>query len=121
MFAANRVAELLDTTKVSQGNYVSGIKNPADIVTQAINVDGLKRKEWLTGLAWLKQPGNEWLEQVILTFPLDEQNDQMVFSAKVEENKPMIQWENTFNFNRLVSTMAYVLRVFKNKNWQQKH
>ena len=37
----------------------------------------------------------------------------MVFSAKVEEKKPMIQWEQFSNFNRLVNTMAYVQRVFR--------
>ena len=45
-----------------------------------------------------------------LTFASDE---QMVFSAKVEEKKPMIQWERFSNFNRLVKTMAYVQRLFK--------
>ena len=37
----------------------------------------------------------------------------MVFSAKVEEKKPMIQWERFSNYNRLVNTMAYIQRVFK--------
>ena len=37
----------------------------------------------------------------------------MVFSAKVEEKKPVIQWENFKNFNRLVKKMAYVQRVFR--------
>ena len=112
VFCANRVAEILDTTNVSQWNHVSGIKNPADIGTRAINVDELKRSEWLTGPAWLKQRKNEWPEQVNLTFASDEQNDQMVFSAKVEK-KPMIQWERFSNFNRLVNTMAYVKRALK--------
>ena len=112
----NRVqqsAEILDTTNVSQWNHVSGINNPADIGTRAINVDELKRSEWLTGPAWLKQRENEWPEQVALTSASDEQNDEMVFSAKVEEKKPIIQWERFSNFNRLVNTMAYVQRVFK--------
>ena len=61
----------------------------------------------------MKQRENEWPEQVKLTFASDEQNDQMVFSAKVEERKLMIQWERFSNFNRLVNTMAYVQRVFK--------
>ena len=113
MFVANRVAEILNTTNVSQWNHVSGISNPADIVTRAINVDELKRNEWLTGPAWLKQRENEWPEQVNLTFASDEQNDQMVFSAKVEEKKLMIQWELFSNFNRLVNNMAYVQRVFR--------
>ena len=56
VFVANRVAEILDTTNVSQWNHVSGINNPADIGTRAINVDEYKRSKWLTGPAWLKQP-----------------------------------------------------------------
>ena len=112
VFVANRVAEILDTTNVSQWNHVSGINNPADIGTRAINVDELKRSEWLTGPAWLKQRENEWPEQLNLTFASDEQNDEMVFSANVEEKKPMIQWERFSSFNRLVNTMAYVQRVF---------
>ena len=112
VFVANRVAEILDTTNVSQWNHVSGINNPADIGTRAINVDELKRSEWLTGPAWLKQRENEWPEQLNLTIASDEQNDEMVFSAKVDEKKPMIQWERFSSFNRLVNTMAYVQRVF---------
>ena len=118
VFVAIRGAEILDTTNVSRWNHVSGINNPTDIGTRAINVDELKRNEWLTGPAWLKQPESEWPEQVNLTFASD---DQMVFSAKVKEKKPMIQWERFSNFSRLVNTMAYVQRVFKNTNRQQKH
>ena len=99
VFVANRVAEILDTTNVSQWNHVSGINNPADIGTRAINVDELKRSEWHTGPAWLKQRENQWPEQVNLTFASDEKNDQIVFSAKVEEKKPVIQWERFSNFN----------------------
>ena len=91
MFFANRVAEFLDITNVSKWNHVSGSNNPADIGTRAINVDELKRSEWLTGPAWLKQRKNEWPEQENLTFASDEQNNQMVFSAKVEEKKPINQ------------------------------
>ena len=113
VFVANRVAEILDTTNVSQWNHVSGINNPADIGTRAINVDELKRSEWLTGPAWLKQRENQWPEQLNLTFASNEQNDEIVFSAKVEEKKPMIQWKRFSNYNRLVNTMAYIQRVFK--------
>ena len=112
VFVANRVAEILDTTDVSQWNHVSGINSPADNGTRAINVDELMRSEWLIGPAWLKQRENEWPEQLNLTFASDGQNDEMVFSAKVEEKKPMIQWERFSNFNRLVNTMAYVQRAF---------
>ena len=108
MFVANRLAEIMD----SQWNHVSGINNPADIGTRAINVDELNRSEWLTGPAWLMQRENEWPKQVNLTFASEEQNVQIVFSAKFEEKKPMIQQERLSKFNRLVNTMAYVQCVF---------
>ena len=74
VFVANRVAEILDTTNASQWKHVSGINNPADNGTRAISVEELKRSEWLTGPAWLKQPEIEWPEQVNLVFAADKQN-----------------------------------------------
>ena len=113
VFVANRVADILDTFNVSQWNHMSGINNPADIGTRAIYVEELKRSECLYGPASLKQRENEWPEEVNSTLDSDEQNDQMVFSAKFEEKKLMIQCERFSNFNRLVITMAYVQRVFR--------
>ena len=48
VFVANRVAQILDTTDVSRWKHVSGINNPADIGTRAINIEELKRSEWPT-------------------------------------------------------------------------
>ena len=73
LFVANRVAEILDTSDVSQWN-VCGINNPVDIGTREINIEELKRSEWLTGPAWLKRPESEWPEQVNLIFASDEEN-----------------------------------------------
>ena len=109
---ANRVAEILDTTDVSQWKHVSGINNPADIGTRAINIEELKRSEWLTGPAWLKQPESEWPQQVNLIFASDEENiPSSVFMIQAEEKKAVIQWERFSNFNRLVNTVAYVQRA----------
>ena len=82
------------------------------MLTNLREANGSLRSEWL-GPAWLKQRENEWPKQLNLTFASDEQNDEIVFSAKVEEKKPMIQWERFSNCNRLVNTMAYKQRVFK--------
>ena len=112
VFVANRVAEILDTTDVSQWKHVSGINNPADIGTRAINIEELKRSEWLTGPAWLKRPESEWPEQVNLIFASDEENiPSSVFMIQAEEKKAVIQWERFSNFNRLVNTVAYVQRA----------
>ena len=74
LFVANRVVEILDTTDVSQWKHVSGINNPADIGTRAIDVEELKRSEWPTWLVWLKRPESEWPEQVNLILASDEEN-----------------------------------------------
>ena len=112
VFVANRVAEILDTTDVSQWKHVSSINNPADIGTRAINLEELKRSEWLTGPAWLKRPESEWPEQVNLIFASDEENiPSSVFMIQAEEKKTVIQWERFSNFNRLVNTVAYVQRA----------
>ena len=112
VFVANRVAEILDTTDVSQWKHVSGINNPADIGTRAINIEELRRSEWLTGPAWLKRPESEWPEQVNLVFASDEENiPASVFATQTEEKKAVIQWERFSNFNRLVNAVAYVRRA----------
>ena len=112
VFVANRVAEILDRTDVSQWKHVSGIINPADIGTRAINIEELKRSEWLTGPAWLKRPESEWPEQVDLIFASDEENiPSSVFMIQAEEMKAVIQWERFSNFNRLLKTAAYVQRA----------
>ena len=108
---ANRVTEILDTTDVLQWKHVSGINNPADIGTRAINIEELKRSEWLTGPAWLKRPESEWPEQVNLIFASDEEiKHSLVFMIQAEAKKAVIQWERFSNFNRLVSTVAFVQR-----------
>ena len=112
VFSANRVAEILDTTDVSQWKHVSGINNPADIGTRAINIEEPKRSECLTGPAWLKQPESEWPEQVNLVFASDEENiPASLFATQTEEKKAVIQWERFSNFNRLVNAVAYVRPV----------
>ena len=71
---------------------MSGINNPADIGTRAINVDELKRTEWLTGPAWLKQAKTEWLEQVNLVFAADEEKiPTSIFITQAEEKNPIVQ------------------------------
>ena len=91
---------------------MSGINNPADIGTRAINIEELKRNEWLTGPAWLKRPESEWPEQVNLVFASDEENiPSSFFMIQAEEKKSVIQWERFSNFNRLVNTVAYVQRA----------
>ena len=100
---------------------MSGINNPVDIGSRAINVAELKRSEWLTGPAWLKQRESEWPEQVNLVFAADEENKPTsTFKTQAEEKKPIVQWGRFSNFNRLLNTMAYVQPELRKKNQQQR-
>ena len=69
---ANRVAEILDTTDVSQWYLVSGINNPKDIGNRAPNFEEIKGSEWFTGPACLTPPKNKWQAQVSLILASDE-------------------------------------------------
>ena len=91
VFVANRVIAILDTTDVSQWHHVSGINNPAHIETKVINVDQLKRSEWLTEPSWLKQPNNEWPEQMNLKFASDKQNEPTAFISTTKEKERIVQ------------------------------
>ena len=91
---------------------MSGINNPADIGIREINIEELKRSEWLIGPAWLKQPESEWPEQVNLIFASDEEKiPSSGFMIQAEEKKAVIQWERFSNINRLVNTVVYVHRA----------
>ena len=103
---------MLDTSIVSQWKHESGINNPSDIGTGAINIEELRRSELLTGPAWLKRPQSEWPVQVNLIFASDEENiPSSVFMTQAEEKKAVVQLQRFRNFNLLVNTMAYVRRV----------
>ena len=92
IFVANRVAEILDTTDVSQWKHVRGINKPADIGTRAISIEELKRSEWLTGPTRSKRLENEWPEQVKILFASVEENiHSSVFMIQAEEKKAVIQ------------------------------
>ena len=88
------------------------IHKPVDIGTRAINIEELKRSEWLTAPAWLKRRESEWPEQVNLIFASDEENiPSSVFMIQAEEEKAVVQWERFSSFNRLFNTVAYVHRA----------
>ena len=112
VFVANRVAEILDSTDVTQWKHVSGINNPADIGTRKITMGDLQASEWLTGPAWLKRPISDWPEQVPLIYATDEEDvSPAAFSASVK-NCPIVDWERFSKFSTLTNTVAYLQRVF---------
>ena len=53
VFAANRVAKILESTSVDQWFHVLSEHNPADTGTRGVTADSLKRSSWLNGSSFL--------------------------------------------------------------------
>ena len=62
------------------------------------DVDQLKRSEWLTWTPWLKEPDNEWPEQVNLEFASDEQTEQTASLSTTREKEPIVEMGTFLQF-----------------------
>nr|XP_043069093.1 uncharacterized protein LOC122321985 [Drosophila bipectinata] len=80
-FVGNRVAEILDTSKVSQWRWVPTADNAADDATRSQNkADISPESRWLSGPAFLRQPESGW--------PTPEKGTEHVPDAHDEEEMP---------------------------------
>ncbi|XP_043661538.1 uncharacterized protein LOC122625509 [Drosophila teissieri] len=113
-FVGNRVAEILESSKVSQWRWVPTADNAADDATRSQKgVDLSQESRWLRGPAFLRQPAASW--------PGPEEGTERVPDAPDEEEMPcefalvaaddfVIPFQRFSSFSRLVRTTAWVLR-----------
>ncbi|XP_070854311.1 uncharacterized protein [Drosophila suzukii] len=113
-FVGNRVAEILESSKVSQWRWVPTAHNAADDATRSQNKADLSpESRWLSGPAFLRQPASGW--------PAPEEGTKRVPDAPDEEEMPgefalvaadefAIPFQRFSSFSRLVRTTAWVLR-----------
>ncbi|XP_039502221.1 uncharacterized protein LOC120458585 isoform X2 [Drosophila santomea] len=109
-----RVAEILESSKVSQWRWVPTADNAADDATRSQKgVDLSQESRWLRGPAFLRQPAASW--------PGPEEGTERVPDAPDEEEMPseftlvaaddfVIPFQRFSSFSRLVRTTAGVLR-----------
>ncbi|XP_044316597.1 uncharacterized protein LOC123037886 [Drosophila rhopaloa] len=111
-FVGNRVAEILESSKVSQWRWVPTADNAADDATRSQNKADPESR-WLRGPAFLRQPESGW--------PAPEEGTKRVPDAPDEEEMPsefalvatnefVIPFQRYSSFSRLVRTTAWVLR-----------
>ncbi|XP_058839748.1 uncharacterized protein LOC131695296 [Topomyia yanbarensis] len=61
MFIANRVSEIQHITKGSSWNHVSGVENPADIISRGMTPAQLQyQRVWFEGPLWMLQDRSIW-------------------------------------------------------------
>ena len=106
VLVANGVAEILESTDVTQWKQLSGINNPADIGTRKITMGDLQTSEWLIGPAWLNRPISEWPEQVPLIYATEEEDFSPAAVSVSVKNCPIIEWEQFSKFSTLTDTAA---------------
>ena len=59
-FVANRLGLIHELTAVEDWHHVSGVDNPADIVSRGSSPDVLDKEMWLQGPSFLRQYKSDW-------------------------------------------------------------
>ncbi|XP_055633653.1 uncharacterized protein LOC129773997 [Toxorhynchites rutilus septentrionalis] len=116
-FVANRVSEIQHISAGGNWGHVSGLENPADIISRGMLPTQLKEMDiWWQGPTWLRQPSRFWpshirtaddefssedLEEQSTTLPVQCQPANPIFSLRS-------------SFSSLVRLVAYVRRFSHN-------
>ncbi|XP_060869420.1 uncharacterized protein LOC132944179 [Metopolophium dirhodum] len=62
IYVANRVAQIMDTTEVSQWNHIGTQENPADIPSRGLRPrELLTARLWWNGPTWLESDEKDWI------------------------------------------------------------
>ena len=105
-FVANRVAEIFDSSTVDERHHVSGLNNPANLVTRGILFGEVGESDWIKDPDWLKDP-------IVLnednSTPAEQNMEVQVFNA--EALPKVIKWSRFSQFNRLRRTVAHILTI----------
>jgi len=113
-FVGNQVAEILESSKVSQWRWVPTADNAADDATRSRNKADLSpESRWLSGPAFLRQPANGWPapEEGTDRVPDGPDEEEMPSEfALVPANEFSIPFQRFSGFSRLKRTTAWVLR-----------
>ncbi|XP_055633458.1 uncharacterized protein LOC129773829 [Toxorhynchites rutilus septentrionalis] len=112
-FVANRVGEIQETTSVDEWRWVPSEYNPADEATKwgsgpYFNDDS----RWFNGPEFLRSPEDEWpsfMDQMLDT--TEEMRPSILFHTTWE---PMIAYERFSKWEKLLRSMAYVMRFSNN-------
>ena len=91
------------------------LTQPADIGTRGMQIKDLEVSECITGPAWLRDKTDVWPEQPPV-FDLHNNSIDIEEAANLANKPPcvemlMIDWSRFSNWNRLVNTIAFCLKL----------
>ncbi|XP_062699445.1 uncharacterized protein LOC134284513, partial [Aedes albopictus] len=109
-FVACRVSEILDSTKVTEWQYVPSRENVADDATKwkdGLRIDNSHR--WFSGPHFLYDSSNMWPQQKKLSSPTAEELRPMHIHKEIIHD-PLIQFCRFSKWERCLRAVAYVHR-----------
>lgn len=112
-FAANRVCEILETTKASSWRYVPTSANPADLISRGVyGRKIMDLKLWWSGPDYLLNPECDWplLDTKTTNKLLPEIKSNTVITAA----EPFIDFKKYSNLTKFQNIFAYVKRFIYN-------
>ncbi|XP_062712567.1 uncharacterized protein LOC134289887 [Aedes albopictus] len=123
-FVSNRVSDIQILTHGSKWRHVSGMENPADLVSRGMAVEQFTSSQlWRHGPDWLREGEDLWPQQKVGLNESD--NDELlerkITSFAIQTPPPPNPIITRFSsYHRLVRTVAYCFRFVNNTRMKQK-
>lgn len=123
-FVANRVAKIQALTEDHTWSHVSGITNPADLISRGILPREMCKNElWWFGPQWLKKPKDQWISNPIPQQPAQEVRRSVVSCPAENITSFISDYLAKFSdYNKIIRSTAYWLRLlqFLKRNGEEK-
>lgn len=112
-FVAHRIGEILESTEFDEWRWVPSKQNVADDATKTSNVPNLDISgRWYQGPEFIRRPESEWpSKRKIEPNTPEEMKVHCLYSKLMMPS--LIQVERFSNWNRMVRSLAYVIRYVR--------
>ena len=116
-FVANRLGLIHELTAVEDWHHVSGVDNPADIVSRGSSPDVLDKEMWLQGPSFLRQYKSDWSVVESPITPLNPDDHELkkqviVHTCEGNVSHPIdVLCDYYSSWYKLKKALAWILRI----------
>lgn len=114
-FVANRVSEIQSITHAAKWFHISGLDNPADLVSRGLHPEEiLGNRKWFEGPDWLAKPSDSWpINQPAPDLPSDLDLEVHVSNLSVQATtiiEPNHLFTRFSDYIKLINVISYCMR-----------